>query len=793
MRWGLIGLCVLLGLFGLTLGGGALWLRGSLPTLSGELRVAGLGAPAEILRDADGMVTLRAQSEADAAFALGFAHAQDRLWQMDFIRRAAAGRIAEVAGARALPQDRFMRTLGLYRVAEANLSKLPPDTLALLEAYAAGVNAFLAARTGPLPPAFQLLRYEPEPWRPADRLAWGRLMALQLSGNWRDEILRARLARRLTPEQIALLWPSYPEDAPTTLAALAAATEALPLERFADLLPWDLAPKDASNAWVLSGARTETGAPILANDPHLGLSAPGFWYLARIETPERTRSGATAPSLPLVVLGQNGHVAWGLTTTHGDTQDLFIERVLEDDPTRYETPEGPRPFEVREEVIQVRGQDPETWRVRTTRHGPVISDAIAERLEEIQEHGTVLALAWPALRHDDRTAVAIHAMNRARSVAEVRAALKDFHSPLQNVVFADRDGRIGFATAGRVPLRKSGDGRQPAPGWSGAADWLGEVPFEALPFAADPKSGRFVNANNRVVSGGYRYLLAADWPGPYRAQRIEDLLNGEAAAPGTLEGAVAMQLDVTSLAARALLPLLLASEPASERAQAAHAILDNWDGRMTRAQAAPLIFAAWTAALTRALLADELGPAFDAFRTPKAGILTRILTEAGDWCDDVGTEAREDCLAQLSAALEDALDALEERYGGSLADLRWGEAHRAPFAHPVLSYVPLFDALFGFGLETPGGNATVNRGGFRPGAPGSSPAAAFAHRHGAGYRAVYDLADPDNSRFMIATGQSGNPFSPWYGNMAERWRDGHDLKLVGHAKVAQERLRLTPR
>lgn len=768
------------------------WLRGSLPQLDGEMRLAGLSAPVEILRDGDGIVTIRAQDETDAVFALGFAHAQDRLWQMDFTRRTGAGRFSELLGARTLPHDRFMRTLGLARVAVQNLEVLPDDTRAVLDAYAAGVNAFLETRSGPLPPEFQVLRYSPEPWRPEHSLIWGRLMAFQLSGNWRDEILRARLAGRLTPEQIAFLWPAYGDDTATTLRDLAEATRGLPLERFAAVIPQHIVPKEASNAWVVSGKRSATGAPVLAGDPHLGLSAPGFWYLARIETPERTLVGATAPGLPFVVLGQNGDVAWAFTTTHSDTQDLFIEQVNADDPTHYDTPEGPQAFEMRQETIAVRGEDSRSIMVRETRHGPVISDAIGDRLDDlpaaVNGADKVLALAWPALRADDRTAVAMHAINRARNAKDIETALADIGSPQQNIVYADRDS-IGFAVAGRTPLRKNGDGRQPVPGWGGDYDWIGEVPAKALPHGRDPKSGVFINANNRVAPEGYRYLLSADWPAPYRAARIETLLADQGDAEASVEGAAAMMLDTVSLSARTLLPLLLATRPSNKRAKEAIAILDTWDGGMVRDKAAPLIFEAWAYALTEALMADELGPAFDAFQRPNAAILSRILTETGDWCDNVITEAVETCLGQLSASLNTALDDLNARFGVPLRDLRWGTAHVAPLAHPVLSHVPLFEALFGFPVETPGGGDTLNRGSFavRPGGAGS-----FAHIHGPGYRAVYDLADPENSRFMIATGQSGNPFSPWYGSLAERWRDGAYLKPVGGKTAAPHRLRLTP-
>ncbi|MFQ5467826.1 MAG: penicillin acylase family protein, partial [Kiloniellaceae bacterium] len=361
---------------GLAAGGAYWWMLGSLPRLDGTLAVTGLDAPVEVLRDGDGIVTIRAESERDAAFALGYAHAQDRLWQMDFMRRTGAGRLSEVAGARTLRLDRFMRTLGLYRTAQANVEHLSPPVRALLDVYAAGVNAVIEDDDATLPIEFQIMRYRPEPWRPADSLIWARLMSLQLSGNWSDELLRARTIRRLGPARAADLWPPYPADGPVALPDLAGALDGLALERFASPLPWALAPKEASNSWVVSGTLTATGAPILANDPHLTLDAPGVWYLARIETPERTFTGATAPGLPIPVLGQSGEIAWGFTTTESDTQDLFVERPAPDAPGLYATPDGPAPFETREEIIKVRGAAPEQWTVRATRHGPVISDAI---------------------------------------------------------------------------------------------------------------------------------------------------------------------------------------------------------------------------------------------------------------------------------------------------------------------------------------------------------------------------------------------------------------------------------
>jgi len=792
---------------GLVVGGAYWWMLGSLPRLDGTLALAGLGAPVEVLRDRDGIVTIRAESERDAAFALGYAHAQDRLWQMDFMRRTGAGRLSEVAGARTLRLDQFMRTLGLYRTAQANVEHLSPPVRALLDAYAAGVNAVIQDEDATLPIEFQIMRYRPEPWRPADSLIWARLMSLQLSGNWSEELLRARIIRRLGPARAADLWPTYPADGPVTLPDLAGALDGLALERFATLLPWSLAPKFASNSWVLSGAGTSTGAPILANDPHLTLEAPGIWYLARIETPGHTFTGVTAPGLPIPVLGQNGTIAWGFTTTQSDTQDLFMERTRPGEPGLYVTPDGPRPFETREEIIEVRGAEPERWTVRATRHGPVISDAIAGDNPAAPEgtapgsrpgsktgskpgSKTVLALAWPGLRTDDRSVEAVYWMGRARTWDEFRAATRMFHSPQQNIVYADRAGHIGFIAPARVPIRKRGNGQVPVPGWSGDYDWIGEIPFAGLPTAFDPPGGRIVAANNKIVPDDYPYLLTARWADFYRARRIEALLDDVGAGPTySPDNARVMQQDIVSLAARDLLPYLLRTKPTNDRARAALDILGAWDGSMDRNSPAPLLFYAWVRALNQALLADELGPDFVDFQRPRIDRLVYILSARPAWCDVVGTEPTESCAEIIGAALDIALDDLDARFGGAPGELRWGAAHMARFRHPLLDRVPLLGRAFSYAVEAGGGSYTLNRGGVSFGGRSTE---VFEDIHGAGYRAVYDLADPENSRFMIATGQSGNPFSPYYGNLATRWRDGAYFKLGPGGPPPAHRLLLTP-
>lgn len=763
------------------------WLRTSLPQTDGTLTLLGLDGPVEVIRDGNGVPHIFADRVNDAYFALGFAHAQDRLWQMDFMRRTGAGRLSEVAGAATLRLDRLMRGLGLYRTAEANLAAISAETRALLEAYAAGVNAFIAEPGGPLPPEFLILRYEPEPWRPADSLVWGRLMALQLSGNWRQELLRLRLAERLSEEQIAFLWPDYPTDAPVAIERVGALLQppAADARRLAEVLTWDLAPKKASNSWALSGARTESGAPIMANDPHLGLSAPGHWYLARIETPAGVKAGATAAGGPFVVMGHNGHGAWGFTTTEADTQDLFIERLSEGLEDHYDTPEGPRPFETREESIAIRGDEPETLVVRSTRNGPVISDLRPE-LAELLEPNQVMSLAWSALAADDRTADALAGLNGTRGWDDFLAAMRHFHSPLQNVIYADVEGTIGLVVPGRVPQRAGGDGRRPVPGWSGAYDWNGSLAFERLPQTRDPADGSLVAANNRIADDGDDRLINRDWRNPYRAARIETLLAELDKA--SLEDNRRIQLDIRSMAAEWLLDRFLALAEEAGSRNGALERLAAWDREMDRRRPEPLIFAAWLDAVNRALLADELGPEMADFAVPNPVLIDKILSEGQAWCDDVTTAATETCAARVADALAQALSDLRETYGEDSGAWRWGEAHRARLAHPLFDRIPVLRHLVGRPLGTDGGTITVNRGGAPFGGPYERR---FEHVHGPGLRALYDLADLDRSRFMIATGQSGHPLSPHYLGLAERWRDGVYLTLAAPAEP-DARLVLSP-
>lgn len=764
-------------------GAGYLTLRQSLPRLEGEIRLTGLSAPAEIQRDRYGIPHIRAQTLADAAFALGFAHAQDRLWQMEMNRRIAAGRLAEILGPGALETDRFLRTLGVRRIAEANLRQIDAETRRLLDAYAAGVNAFLA--TDPvLPPEFWLTGARPEPWTPVDSASWIKMMAWDLGGNWRSELLRMRLAKTLPLARIHEFVAPYPGEPPPAIADLKTLYGTLEREdvqlaedatRLLALAPGEPPDGVGSNNWVVSGARSTSGKPLLANDPHLGLTAPPVWYFAHLSAPGTNVIGATLPGVPAIVLGRNDRIAWGFTNTGPDVQDLFIEKL--DGAGNYLTPEGPRPFTLIEETIKVKGAPDEKLRIRVSRHGPVVSD-VSRPAQQQAPRGYVLAFAWTALAEDDRTLQAAHKFARARNWSDFLAAAREFQVPQQNMLYADVDGNIGFVAAGRVPVRKPENdlkGLAPAPGWDARYDWAGWVPFEELPQSYNPASGRIWTANEKITPPGYAHFITGEWQPPYRANRIAELLD---AVPKHSVGSFArIQGDVLSLAMRESLPRLLATRPRSENARRALELLQRWDGTMAQGRPEPVIAWGWWRELTRALYADELGDAFKPNWAPRAVFVANVLAREGDharWCDDVRTPAVETCEELLALSLETALAELARRYGADMASWRWGDAHYARHEHRPFGRQPFLARWFDILVPSPGDTYTVNVGRqdfFDEQRP-------FANRHAASLRAIYDLADPEKSLFIHSGGQSGNVFSPHYAAFTDAWAKGEYIPML---------------
>ena len=745
--------------------GGTLWL--TLPPAHQTARIPGLSGPVEISFDSDGIPRIHAANQLDAAAALGFVHARDRMFQMELMRRNAAGRLSEIAGPVTLPLDRLMRTLGLRQSALADYATLPDHVKRMLQAYANGVNAWIALRGRFAAPEFLLLG-PPEPWQPVDTLLWAKTMGLWLSMNWRQELSRQALAGRVPQTLIDQLWPpqpgGHPEAAlarPTRFAEAAERLEAV-LPRFPS--PFTL-PDSASNEWAVDGRHTATGAPLLAGDPHLQFSFPGIWYLARIDTPDGKLVGATAPGVPGVVLGHNGHIAWTFTTTGADVQDVFIETPA--GPGAYQTPDGPRPFTVREERIKVRGQPDQTLRVRETRHGPLISDLLPGK-------NPLMAVQMANLAPGDTAAEGLFALNRARTVAEAGKAAALVTSPVQNLLVADRQ-QIGLFVTGRVPIRRAGDGAEPAPG-DGSHDWVGWASGDQLPHHVDPASGRLINANERIAPPDFPVFLGRDWFGDWRARRIRQML--AATDRHTAADFARMQVDVRSSFAQQVLPALLAvtpSEPGGASGKAL-ALLRDWDGTMAMDAPQPLIFNAWMDRFNALVLHNAGIPLRDS--GPQADFVAFVLSPDGaHWCNG-------DCTTLLRTALDTAVKALSGRFGADPAAWRWGEAHQTVFAHPMLRAIPILGPLTTITIPSPGDDTTVDCGTPVPDQ--------FQSVHGPSYRGVYDLADLDRSLFMLAPGQSGNPLSRHSRNFVRRWRDGDTITIGPHPDRVTATIRLTP-
>ena len=757
------------------LGGIVVWLKASPPAMSGEVKLAGLGAPVDLVWDQYAVPHIFAGSMRDAYRTLGWVHARDRLWQMETQRRIGQGRLSELIGKLGVDFDTEMRVLGTYRLAEQTYTTLDPDFRADIDAYTDGVNAYLAHPAAPLPLEFQLIHATPEPWRAADTMVWGRLMALQLSGNYREEALRAALATKLKPDVFKDLFPDGIEPGPSTLSALTG----IDWRRFAGNLPAVLGPNHASNEWVVDGTQTKSGKPLLANDPHLALSAPILWYLARIVTPEGSLSGVTFPGVPYHILGHNDRIAWGATTTGGDVQDLFVEDLVPNDPSQYRTPEGQAAFVTRDEVIKVRFGSDIHLKVRETRHGPVMSDIDPELAGSVGKD-KVVALSFVGLAPDDATVEAIRGMDRAHDWQSFQDAMKLWRSPEQNIVYADVDGHIGFTSVGPVPIRKRPTDEFPAPGSSGEADWLGLADFAQLPQGADPASHRFINANNRVVPPDYPLFITQSYDGDrFRAERIAAMLDTGHAY--SVDDFAHMQTDVKEQDADTLLPRLLAAEPKTDAGRQALALMKSWDRMMVEDRPEPLIYAGWVSLLKHRLLQSVLGASGVDPAELGSGFSPDLLIRLLDRAD--GAQAGS-ANAIMGAALDSATATLAGAYGTDIGAWRWGKAHQAKLASQLFDPIPILGSLFDARIPAPGGVETVNRAGF-----GHTDGVHFPDMHGPGYRGVFDLSNLDDSRLIIATGESGNPLSPHYNDLSGRWHDGQGIVLAGsEAEVAAKGL-----
>jgi len=759
--------------------------RSTLPPNSQTFSAPSLAEAVTVIRDQHWVPHIYAQNLPDAFFALGFVHAQDRMWQMESLRRFASGRLAEIFGPEAVDSDRWMRTLRLSQLVEAEAAALSTDARTALESYTSGINEWLANRSETLPPEFFLFHHEPEPWEPAHSLFWLKVMAMSLAGNYREELLKARLQHTLTPGQLADLWPSLPEE-PTSLDHIPSTIElggtVSVVNAIAPLL--SPTPFGASNAWAVSGEHTSTGGPLLANDPHLTLQVPTQWYLAHVVTPDVEFAGATAPGFPFLILGQNRHMAWGVTGPGADVEDLIIERLTSEHKRDRNPAEGDTVARTVDSIV-VRGQADEALEIQQTRNGPIISGLLNpdwdsllpahDNADETQPPAFALSLAATYLQPNDRTAEAAFRTTIASTRQDFLSALDDFHSPLVNCVFADQAGTIGLRLVGRLPIRRTNDGFGPIINATAEPGWLGFVPTTELPQTLNPAEGRVVNANNRNVPAGYPWYISSGWGLGLRAQRINDLL--EQNQPLTLDRMTAIQLDVISPAAIRLLPLMLAGLPDDiaddTEGEQIREGLRTWSGDMSTGAWQPTLFATWWRAFDEAVLADELRPAFPEYQRPRPRLTEHVLLGGGQWCDDVTTPGHESCSEQLRRSFDRARSVLAERLGGTHTQWLWSRVHIARFKNRIIDAIPIVGRFFSLAFPTNGGWDTINRGAYAV----ANDAEPFAHVHGAGYRAVYDLSRPEGSRFMSATGQSGNPLSRHYTDLAPQWRDGQWIEL----------------
>jgi penicillin amidase len=768
----------------------------SLPDYNKTLTVRGITAPVEIVRDNANVPHIFGADDRDVFFGLGYAHAQDRLWQMTTMRRTAQGRLSEVFGQRTASIDTLLRRMDLYRLSVQSVAAQDPETRRALEAYAAGVNARLAEinsdALGRGAPEMFLFAASMALWQPADSIAIVKLMGMQLSGHLDAEVLRARTSLMLNdPARLLDLLPDAPGSGVAALPQYAEIAPGLP--RYATgtnterhpLSPFKRTPlAGASNAFAAAPSRSASGGTLLANDPHLGFTAPGIWYLARMELDTGGVIGGTIPGIPVIMTGRSATLGWGLTSSYLDDQDVYIERLNPENPEEYLTPEGYKPFESRPSIVDIKDAPPITLTLRWTENGPVLPGSHYD-LETITPPGHVAALAWTVLGKDDTTIGAAMRIMRAQTVREAIAAAEGFIAPSQNLTLVDRSS-IAMKTIGAVPRRDAAhqsQGRLPSQGWRRENRWQGRTPFASNPEFVAPLGGILGNTNNKMVERPFPNHISFLWGDSQRVQRWQRLMQSREVH--TRESFIEAQLDTVSFSARSLLPQIGAdlwftgqSAPANTpegQRQKALSLLADWNGEMNEHLPEPLIYAAWLRALQDRLIRDDLGPLADEFTHVEPLFVERVFRDidgAAVWCDVRQSAPVETCTDMARLALDDALVWINARYGPALESLRWGDAHQATHDHPVLGDVPVLRYFVNIRQSTSGGDNTLQRG--KTSGTGPDP---FQNVHGAGYRGVYDFADPDSSVFVTSTGQSGHFLSRHYDDLAQLWRRGEYIPM----------------
>ena len=793
LKWLGLGLLVLAVAAG---GLGVYTVRRSFPQASGTLKVPGLQAAVEVYRDAAGVPHLYADNPHDLFMAQGYIHAQDRFYQMDFWRHQTAGRLSELYGSSTVGVDGFLRTLGWQRIAEQEYNLLDDETRQVLEAYAAGVNAYLAGRSAAdISLEYSLLGlsglsgYTPEPWTPVHTLAWAKAMAWNLGGNLDEEIMRADLVDVLGQEKTEQYLPAYPEDHPVIVPQASAGQ--LPLRQLHSQLGEINTLLGAgfegigSNNWVIGGGRTESGNAMLANDPHLGLVMPSIWYQVGLHCQALTDdcqfdvAGFSFPGAPGVVIGHNNRIAWGFTNADPDVQDVFMEHINPDNRYQYEYGGEWVDMDVLNETIRLRDGTSVPLEIRYTRHGPIITapygkvefaaQASARAGETLE-----LALRWTALE-PTFTLRAIFRLNTAQNFDDFREALRDFAAPAQNIVYADVDGNIGYQMPGYVPIRANGNGLLPAPGWTGQNEWTGYIPFDEMPYAYNPPEGYIVTANNAAVDPSYPFMLSLSWDPGYRAQRIVDMI--EAQPKVSMGYMQQMQADNLNLGAQEVLPFLLTLSFDDTRLNAALQQLRGWDFQMHMDSQPAALYMSFFNSLMAATFHDDLPEAYWPSGGARNWVMLRqlLVQPESEWWDNKTTpavETRDDILRQAWTA---GYAALEARLGPAASRWTWGDLHTITFENETLgqSGMAAIEALFNRGpFPASGGTSIVNANSFDLAADdGEADGNAFAVRAGPSLRMIIDMGDLEGAQAIHSTGQSGHAYHPHSNSMIEDWRN----------------------
>jgi len=775
---------ILLGLILVVFLGGYGYLRSTLPDYNGELTISGLKDNVEIIRDSYGMPHIYAQTDQDAYFALGYCMAQDRLFQMDMVRRAARGRLAEIFGKDLIAVDRFFRTITAGKSIEDIASAYPQETLFAMKAYAEGVNYFIENHKGPLPIEFTILGYEPEPWQFSDGTAVHYYMAWDLNTAFAVEMLYAAVIDKVGETMAQDIFPDYAKGYPTIVPQGIAS-----LDFLASL---NLARKvlgteggGASNSWVISGKTAANGAPILANDPHLGHGAPGIWYEAHLITPSMNVSGSILPGIPFVIIGANEYVAWGWTNVMADDADFYIEKINPANSNQYEFMGRWEDMIVREEVINVKGAEEVKFKVKLTRHGPIIDD-----VNNLQgPKGTALSMRWTA--YDTLQANPFFYLNTARSIDDIEKAAEHFKCPGQNWVYADSKGNIGFWAAVGIPIRDGFSGAVPIPGWDGKHEWQGYVPTAEQPHMRNPSQGWIATANNKHFNDDYPYPISHYYAMPDRFARIQEMLTAK--KKFDVKDFEGMQADFFMVLGKEWIPMMLTSlseDNLSEKEKKALSILKEWDFVASADGTAATVFHATLNEMVKntfkkrlgdALYGPYIGNSFVAFNA------MRNLMARGQspWLDNPDTPEVETIDTIISKSFKAAVAVLNQALGPNIDDWSWGKLHTLTFYHPFGKSSALMGYFLNIGPFPVGGSmATVNPQPYRLSEP-------WDVHHGASLRYIIDFSNMKHSRRVIPAGISGNFMSPHYDDQTELWRTGTYRPFVLDRKSVEEDARFT--